>query len=401
MPTVIEELMLSDVPLENDLAQVMLHWQKQRRSEGKSKGLGYEPRDIRELGAEETISRRVLNASSGFEEVDPDQSYEAIVLRYSERFPLEVIRAAEQRLLGAGKLEEFNQQDIQFFVKSSSIELFGEAGLKLSNESWLDRPARLPELHKGSGYAEPMLSRRFRCLVWLHEQEKGGERGRGLSAVVEFEPICEDRTARVRDIELFEHPVGRELLASHKGDGSFISQIDAKRHSRLWAISETDVDEMLSAIREKARMIADFENPDPDPGNVDAKDEIENETVLRAVIQRRNQAAFRRALLQDRGKCAVTGTREFSVLDAAHIVPYAGRSAHRDNPNNGLLLRSDIHKLFDRHLISINPTSRMVEISDRVKCPSYLGLKGAPITDQVWPKSLEYHYEKFRKTNGL
>ena len=77
MSKVMKALRGSLDPLENDLARVYDHWQEVKRSRGQLAGLGYEPRDINALGAVSVISSRVLNASAGFEEIDPNQSYEA------------------------------------------------------------------------------------------------------------------------------------------------------------------------------------------------------------------------------------------------------------------------------------------------------------------------------------
>lgn len=402
MSEVMKALRGSADPLENDLARVYDHWQEVKRSHGLRAGLGYEPRDINASGAVSVISSRVLNASAGFEEVDPEQSYEALVLRYPDRFTPDVIAAAQERLvLGANKVNEFRRQDIQFFVKSSAIELFGEHGVQPSTESWVGLDADLPELHKDNSYANEILTKGFRGLVWLHEQEKGGERGRGLTAVVEFAPMQPDRRARILDAVFFEHPVGKELLEAHKDDGSFISSVGASRHSRIWPISDSDVDSLLSAVREKAHKIAEYENLSPDPHEPLNLEKIEEATALRQVVQRRYQSAFRQALLSKRpNRCAITETSELSVLEAAHIIPYAERFVDRDQPENGLLLRSDIHKLFDAHLISINPTTKEIEVSGRIESPDYVSLQGATVDDEISLKSLYFHYEKFQKQNS-
>ena len=47
-------------------------------------------------------------------------------------------------------------------------------------------------------------------------------------------------------------------------------------------------------------------------------------------------------------RCAVTGEKTLPVLDAAHILPYSKGGSH--DVRNGLLLRRDIHSLFDRRL---------------------------------------------------
>ncbi|EJT06181.1 HNH endonuclease [Rhizobium sp. CCGE 510] len=399
MSEVMKALRDSTDPLENDLARVYDHWQEVKRGQGQRAGLGYEPRDINALGAISVISRRVLNTSAGFEEVDPNRSYEALVLKYPGRFSGDVIAAAQERLkLGASKVNQFRRQDIQFFIKSSAIELFGENGVRPSTESWVGREAHIPELHKENRYADEILVNGFLGLVWLHEQEKDGERGRGLTAVIEFGPLQSGRNARILDAVFFDRPVGKELLEAHKDDGSFISRIDASRHSRIWPILDSDVDSLLSAVREKAHKIAEYENLSPDPHEALNLEKIEDTTALRQVVLRRYQTAFRQALLNKRSNCcAITGTSELSVLEAAHIIPYSERFADRDKLENGLLLRSDIHKLFDAHLISINPKTKEVEVSDRVESSDYLSLRGKAVADEVSPKSLDFHFETFQK----
>jgi putative restriction endonuclease len=52
------------------------------------------------------------------------------------------------------------------------------------------------------------------------------------------------------------------------------------------------------------------------------------------------------------------------VLDAAHIKPYSLGGTHQ--PTNGILLRQDVHTLFDRGYLTVTPEYR-VEISKRIK----------------------------------
>ena len=59
--------------------------------------------------------------------------------------------------------------------------------------------------------------------------------------------------------------------------------------------------------------------------------------------------------------CCVTGTKEQSVLQAAHIVDYRGRQTNF--PSNGLLMASDVHTLFDRGRLLINPTTLQLEVN--------------------------------------
>ncbi len=63
-------------------------------------------------------------------------------------------------------------------------------------------------------------------------------------------------------------------------------------------------------------------------------------------------------------RCAMTGERTLPVLQAAHIQSYASGGAHRID--NGLLLRSDLHTLFDRGYLTVTPDYH-IEVSRRIR----------------------------------
>jgi putative restriction endonuclease len=100
--------------------------------------------------------------------------------------------------------------------------------------------------------------------------------------------------------------------------------------------------------------------------------------VLAEITVRRGQRKFRNALKSAYGdRCAVTGARTEAVLEAAHIAPYKG-----DDTNvvrNGLLLRSDIHTLFDLHLLTVvaEDETYVVRVSSEVTEDAYKSLEGA------------------------
>ncbi len=80
--------------------------------------------------------------------------------------------------------------------------------------------------------------------------------------------------------------------------------------------------------------------------------------IERLVSIRQGQSAFREALLTAyRSQCALTGCRVEAVLQAAHIMPFRGD--HTNHINNGLLLRADIHTLFDLGIIKIDREYRV------------------------------------------
>jgi putative restriction endonuclease len=80
---------------------------------------------------------------------------------------------------------------------------------------------------------------------------------------------------------------------------------------------------------------------------------------------RLGQGAFR-VLVTDayQRRCAVTGERTLPVLEAAHIQPYAEKGPHLIS--NGLLLRSDLHTLFDDGYLTVTEDFR-VEVSGRIR----------------------------------
>jgi predicted restriction endonuclease len=64
-------------------------------------------------------------------------------------------------------------------------------------------------------------------------------------------------------------------------------------------------------------------------------------------------------------KCCMTGTAATDVLEAAHIQPYSDLGTN--SVTNGLLLRSDLHVLFDLFMISVDPESRLIYCSERIR----------------------------------
>lgn len=83
------------------------------------------------------------------------------------------------------------------------------------------------------------------------------------------------------------------------------------------------------------------------------------------IAPRLGQGGFRVRIIDayDR-RCAVTSERTLPALEAAHIKPYAQERRHEIS--NGLLLRRDIHSLFDTGYVTVTPGFRF-EVSDRIR----------------------------------
>lgn len=80
---------------------------------------------------------------------------------------------------------------------------------------------------------------------------------------------------------------------------------------------------------------------------------------------RLGQGGFRVRVTDAYGRaCAITTEHSLPVLDAAHIRPFAEGGEH--DVRNGILLRTDIHRLFDQGLVTVTPDYRFV-VSDRLR----------------------------------
>ncbi|MYA28987.1 MAG: DUF3427 domain-containing protein [Nitrospira sp. SB0666_bin_27] len=99
------------------------------------------------------------------------------------------------------------------------------------------------------------------------------------------------------------------------------------------------------------------------------------EWISSSITQRRGQKRFRDDLISSyNGQCAITGCSVLDVLEAAHIYPYRGPDTNR--VTNGLLLRSDIHTLFDCGLLAIDPDAMTVLVSPQLRESEYGALHG-------------------------
>ncbi len=126
------------------------------------------------------------------------------------------------------------------------------------------------------------------------------------------------------------------------------------------------------------------------------------EKILRSITQRRGQKPFRNALIAAYGgQCAITGCSILDVLEAAHIHPYLGPDTNK--VTNGLLLRSDIHTLFDCGLVAIDSETMTVLVAPHLKDSEYGVLHGTHVhipqnpAEQPSAEALEMH----RKDSGL
>lgn len=105
----------------------------------------------------------------------------------------------------------------------------------------------------------------------------------------------------------------------------------------------------------------------------------ERTRVLRLVVLREGRKEFRDGLIQAYGgRCAISGCTVIDILEAAHIHPYRG--PRTDETSNGLLLRADIHTLFDKGLLWIDD-DYTVRTSTRLQGSEYQAFDGTRLLD--------------------
>lgn len=93
---------------------------------------------------------------------------------------------------------------------------------------------------------------------------------------------------------------------------------------------------------------------------------------------RQGQTKFRMDLLDAYGThCAATNYDVAEGLEAAHIRPYRG--AHTNETRNGLLLRADIHNLFDYGIIGVDPEAMKIVLNQRARRSKYSQLHDQPL----------------------
>lgn len=143
------------------------------------------------------------------------------------------------------------------------------------------------------------------------------------------------------------------------------------------------------------------DSEDPIPEDLTRPDEIQQ----RAIKIRRGQAKFREGLLAAYHRtCAITGCKVVDLLEAAHIRPHAEEPNY--NMTNGLLLRADIHTLFDIGLLAVDSRFR-IWIAPALLLSEYKIYDGKYLRQPELPSNmpntdaLERRYKEFTEKHSL
>jgi len=112
---------------------------------------------------------------------------------------------------------------------------------------------------------------------------------------------------------------------------------------------------------------------------------------------RLGQSGFRATVFNAyRRRCAITGTKIWPALDAAHIRPVTQGGEHRID--NGLLLRSDVHTMFDWGYLGVDPSYRLL-VSPRLRDEFGNGALPDRKGDRPHREFLEWHLDAVFKAS--
>lgn len=220
---------------------------------------------------------------------------------------------------------------------------------------------RCPECNSTSIRYRPSKNPHWRCDDRKHEFEKPH--------------------ATELEVDLFEAGFGGTFIFLN-GELTIpvLREISVKRNDQL-AIQRLNIEKLeelvkgnLTADRIMLRAVAsaplDFVDSAEDTSEFTPSMVDQREKVLREIRARRGQRKFRNEILKRfGGQCVVSGCKVQELLEAAHILPYRGEEYN--HPSNGLLLRTDLHTLFDLGLIKIEPQTLTVCIADSIQDPNY------------------------------
>lgn len=169
--------------------------------------------------------------------------------------------------------------------------------------------------------------------------------GEALAALAAMSP-----TDREVERSRVNAKVGRSYFARNEGDPISLKLVLRKAYVDA-GIGLDDVPyskDVYSAFHHEFDLV---HRPGADEAII--RDETrEREYVSR--LKRKGQAKFRSLLIAKNPQCALSGCSVLPTLEAAHICPVARKG--RDTSSNGILLRADLHRLFDADLLAVSPT---------------------------------------------
>jgi hypothetical protein len=214
--------------------------------------------------------------------------------------------------------------------------------------------------------------------------------GRGKFRFVDFEWSCEQGvpvTWRVDELEA-EFTVGEYKDKEFRWNSNELEKF----------LQGHQASDIVDDIRDIDIVRQECDRELLDPANL----EDARTRILTSIVRRQGQSQFRQKLLVAyRGECAVSDCNAEPALEAAHIIPYLGTATNVTS--NGLLLRADIHTLFDMMQLTIDPEAMRVLVASKLEKTPYQGFHQQKLKlpgnerDMPSQEALKKHCLQFRK----
>lgn len=246
-----------------------------------------------------------------------------------------------------------------------------------------------PRARRGEGVREPerpLMAAISDALGMPHHDCGKGSNVEGTFLVAIASELGLERNANgtiEQNLDLLVEHLTDERGADYYSEGGTITN-DALRVILdgivLGGHAVVPMDHGAAAVRIELARAAVDDDPDAEEKAIASLElSDERKRSLRNFAVREGQGKFRKALLRAyAGRCAITGVALEQILDAAHIRPYRG--PHTNYTSNGLLLRTDLHRLWDVGLLAVHEDDLTVLLAPHIAERDYVDLQGERIS---------------------
>jgi hypothetical protein len=194
----------------------------------------------------------------------------------------------------------------------------------------------------------------------------------------------------------------------HYSDQFAMQVINIQTIADALLASAPDIQSLIEIVLGAEQYLAPDEGQEPAKESGVSEDssyilthEDHRDTITTTIRARRGQQAFRQSLIARYGsKCMITGCDLLDIIEAAHISPYRGLNDQHEE--NGLLLRADIHVLFDLQLLGIEPHTLTIQLHPSALSSGYQEYEGKRLRCRVSPSldALKSRWLLFNKRLG-
>ncbi len=181
-----------------------------------------------------------------------------------------------------------------------------------------------------------------------------------------YEELSDYLPTKYTEFQQIEEPVSEQITA----DFGTLERFARKRLLNTAAGGPTlDMSGMIQLSEKELARLQMFDPQSSKDGRT---------RIIEDLIKRRGHPALRQALLAAyESRCAISNFNAVDTLEAAYIVPYRGKYTH--DATNGILLRSDLHVLFDMGKIAIDTRTMSIVLADELMDSNYRLLAGRPL----------------------